>query len=151
RAKRVMRRRAAPDQRGEPRLDCLAARNRIERPARALVLGARPGLHFRIGIVLKPAIGIADRHAVIGVGHVDARRRHVLRDGRPRRPYGAGGQQLECRSASESAHGHSAGAMTRTRSFSTSWTSTAIAAVAITKPSAITAAVPSTRSKPPRP
>ena len=42
-------------------------------------------------------------------------------------------------------------ATARPRSFSTPLTSTAIAAVAKTKPSAMTAVVPSTRPKPPRP
>ena len=44
---------------------------------------------------------------------------------------------------------HSAGCGARRRSFSTPLTSTAMAAVPITKPSAMTAAKPSTRSKPP--
>src|SRR5262245_27873877 len=46
---------------------------------------------------------------------------------------------------------HSAGATTRERCFSTPLTSTAMTAVAKTKPSAMVAVVPSTRSKPPRP
>ncbi len=46
---------------------------------------------------------------------------------------------------------YSAGAATCARSFSAPCTSTAIAAVPITKPSAMMAATPSTRSKPPRP
>src|SRR5260370_679027 len=46
---------------------------------------------------------------------------------------------------------HSAGATARERCFSTALTSTAITAVANTKPSAMVAVVPSTRSKPPRP
>ena len=49
------------------------------------------------------------------------------------------------------APGHSAGATARVRSLSTPLTSTAITAVATTKPSAITAVVPSTKPKPPRP
>src|SRR5262249_7422067 len=44
---------------------------------------------------------------------------------------------------------HSAGCGARRRSFSTPLTSTAMAAVPITKPSAMTAAKQSTRSKPP--
>ena len=46
---------------------------------------------------------------------------------------------------------HSAGATARVRSFSTPFTSTAIAAVATTKPSAMTPVIPSTRPKPPLP
>ena len=46
---------------------------------------------------------------------------------------------------------YSPGTATCARSFSTPCTSTAIAAVSITKPGAMMAATPSTRSKPPRP
>jgi len=58
---------------------------------------------------------------------------------------------LFCSKARAFLIGHSAGATTRERCFSTPLTSTAITAVAKTKPSAMVAVVPSTRSKPPRP
>src|SRR5207248_286370 len=80
-------------------------------------------------------------------------RRHLLDRGRPghgavrlqHRRYRDVGARYADRKAA-----YSAGAITRPRAFSTLLTKSAIAAVATTKPSAMAAVAPSTRSKPPR-